>query len=1348
MKIWITCLMLLLSVGFAGGMERDITFRKISPPGGLSSESVTKIIQDSYGYVWLGTNYGLLKYDSKQFERYEHRKDDSTSLPNNFIIDLAVDHENRLWLVTGRGLCYFDRSTQSFIPFKYKYPNEDKSIGQIEKIECDKNGNLWICGKDGVGILNMVSRQLFLLKTDDDEISSIVYSDNEGNIWLGTHNGSIYFIDPNTLAIQQIIKGNGFRVSTIYADKNKIWVGTVGYGMSAYSRDGQLIKKYKYKSEEGWEFTNEHIRKIIKDKFGSLWIGAYHGLFIENGGDLRKLGPEEYPGIPHSSIYDIFEDSDNGIWIGTWAGGLSYFHTAGNQFVNYAHTKNPKSLSNNIVSSFAQNEAGKIYVGTEVGGLNKFDKEKGTFSVVPLLGSISQYNIKYQCFDTQGGHWVATHVNGLWYRKHAEKGYKQFPEGDEDGMHVSNNSVYSLFPVDTGLWIGTHGGGVNFYSHKTKKISYYDSLFPNGIKQYNLFVRSIFVDSQSNLWIGTVDGLQRNQLNAKDAGTNKKQITAAQNTFIFTITELSDEKIWIGTRASGVIIYNPANNSFEYFDANGLLKGKSASGIIEDLNGHIWITSNEGLILYNPKDKTSRRFVESDGIQGNWFNSQAVFRDTDNLLYFGGTHGFSNIDPKNIKLNTRPPVVTISKVSINNQLNKYPFFRSSDSQINEMQLSPDERTFKVDFTCDNYLLPEKNNYKYRLINHYDEWITADKEATALFANIPWGAYLFEVMACNNDGVWSENPASFRLTITKPFYASNGAIAIYILTFFYLLFSIVKITKTRTKLRNEILMEKVLRQQQEQLNEMKLKFFTNVSHELRTPLSLISGPINTLSKADNLTPKQTILLDVIQRNSSRLLTLINQVIDLRKIENGKENLHLSTGDLIAFVKERALSFTNEAEQNNIKFNQNYPADPIIMDFDIEKIDNIIFNLLSNAFKFTDGGGEINLTISLNQTESDNNYADQHRSGNLSTDDIVSISVSDTGVGIDSDDLRKVFNRFEQGKIHYKSSSGIGLSLCRESTLLHHGVIIAQSTIGLGSRFIVQLPLKQQGEKIFSELQYQIENISLKKEDMDIQNIHPKIKIEETILVVEDNPDQRVYLEMILSPHFNVKVAQDGKLGLTILENTKIDIIVSDVMMPVMNGYEFCTSVKSNISTSHIPVVLLTALSSTENKIISMQKGADAYLIKPFDDQMLISQVKNLLEQRKKLREVFKPKAFTGPSVELESMDNYFLLKLDKIIEENLTNEEFDIDLLIQLIDLSRSQLHRKLKSLTNYSTTEYIRIYRLEKAIQLMKSENYNLDEISFMVGFNTHSYFTTSFKKQYKKSPKDYMRDMKIEANI
>lgn len=1346
MRHLIISLYIIFSVFAAFSQDQEYNFRQISPPGGLSFQSIQSITQDETGYIWLGTNDGVIRYDSKNFKRFIHHSADSTSLLNDEVTSLITDHHNRIWVGTIKGLNLYNPKEQSFIHFKYFIKKDSIIRGKIYDLSLDKNGNIWIVDDFGTGLLDTVSHTLKLVhKRSKTDTPSLLYFDKQNHGWLATKNGTVYQINPNSNEIKTVIKGDGFLVSAILADNNQVWVGYVNNGLRLYNENGKLIKQYSYEKDCRWDIKNSIVRAIKKDQSGTLWIGTYRGLFMEKNGQLVHFPPEKYPNIPHNSIYSIFEDQEKGIWFGTWAGGLFYLNSSDNHFNNFRHSNALNSLSNNIVSSFAQTPDGKLFVGTEVGSLNEFDPHKEVFKRIKLnLPFNNATNIKSLCTDRFGRLWVGTFNDGLLYRKSGENQFSQFPKGSEDGHSVSDRLINSLFPCDSGIWIGTGTKGINFYNFKTGKISFTKSLFKN-LKLPNNSIRVIFQDSSSNLWIGTTKGLVKiSQVDytTKIFSHSIENNNSLNNNEIFCINELSDGKLWVGTKSGGISIIDPKNNDLiSNFNPQGILQGKDVYGIVEDQVNGIWITTNQGLVYYNSAKGTIRNFLKVDGIQGNIFNPNAIFKDANNNLYFGGTNGFSQISPKRMKLNERPPRVMINKIFINNQKNYYPI-QNNLQEIPVMELEADETAIKIEFTADNYLLSEKNQFKYRLLGFNDAWIHNDNEGSAIFTNLPSGEFIFQVKACNNDGIWNSTPNSMKISIAYPWWQTTWAYLVWFILFVAIIFIITKMILERVKLKRAVLIEKIERENEEFLHEMKLKVFTNISHEFRTPLTLIIGPLQHLLSKSNFNVQQKEMLEVIHRNSNRLLNLINQILDFRKLEKGVNKINASKFDLHKLTKEIILNFTLEAKEKKIQLDFHYLPDQLFIEADKEMLDKIIFNLLSNAFKYTPQKGKIIISIAIDDNNKTANYSNQIRLGSLTTKDYVKISIEDSGSGIENEQLILIFNRFERGKTIQKSGTGIGLSLCKEFTLLHQGEIIVQSTTGLGSCFSVCIPKKQPEQQInYSPYLEESRPVSLEKNESYSLPINNLSFQNSSILIVEDNEDLRNYILQIINSLYKTATATNGLEALELLKNNIFDLIISDVMMPDMDGFELCKITKSNMATSHIPVILLTALSSTDDQITGLLKGADAYLSKPFEDKLLITQINNLLFQRNQLRKSFQNHMISGNAFDAGKLENNFLKNLDGIIENQIQNENFSIEMLASEINLHRSQLHRKLKHLTNYSPTEYIKIYRVKKAADYLQNKEYNIDEIAYLTGFSSHSYFSRCFKNVYKVSPKIYRSD-------
>ncbi len=1324
---------LLLLIAF--NAKAEYTFQQISPNGGLVQESINDIIQDNNGAIWIATKNGLIRYTTGGYQTFLNIPGDSTSLPNNGINSLFIDENEKLWVSTSYGECIYNPEQNNFIPFHFSREGRKSQHDNILQLHIDNLDNIWILHYQGLGILNRANKHLFSIELPNNQMPSVLYQDEENNLWLGTTKGYLFQIDKKTLQCTEISNNFGSKIRCIYNAGNSLWIGTQRNGIKNISYDGKEILHPTINQSIA---PNEDVRSILINKDNDLWIGTYHGLYIYNRKDKITHFDVKTKNLPHPSIYKVYEDRNQGIWIGTWSGGLSYYNKYNNNFKNFRHNESTSSLSNNIVSCFTESPTGKIYVGTEAGGINYFNTRNENFKVQYLDTKKTTANIKCQTFDKYGGHWVGTNKNGLWYKAKGQQYFKHFEQGNEDGKHISYNEIYALQATKNGVWIGTHGGGVNYYDFKTKKISFVKINFEKETSINRNYIRTLYVAPDHTLWIGTLTGAFK--IDLKSA---KREAHIINNDYIYYISPIGQNEIWIATKYSGILIYNTQKDTSTTFNPHNLTLPQSIYGILEDNNKNIWITSENGLILYNSATQEARKFTVEDGIQGTWFIAQSVFKSSTNDLYFGGTNGFTMVNPTAINKNQQIPKGFISKVTINNTKDLY--HKSFERET--LKLKPKENTLRVFFHSDNYLSSSKNQFQYRVLNYIDDWEQVTNQSSVLIANLNPGKYTFELKTANNDGIWSSESTTFDLIIKKPFYRSIVAILLYFVLTLGVILIALRTAKHRLSLKAEIDKERMRHQQEEQVQELKLRLFTNISHEFRTPLTLITGPLKRLINDPDLSEKQRNTADIIHRNTQRLLNLINQLIDLRKIDKGVEELDVCSKDIIAFIKESAENFKFKADEKHINFEITSSIPKIIINFDPVKIDYIITNLLSNAFKYTQKNGNISIDISQHSSLK-NNFSNQLMFGNEPEGESISVSITDNGCGIEGNELSLIFNRFKQGREH-KEGSGIGLYLCKQYVLLHHGCLIVQSTNNEGSSFTFKLPTRQSGSIILQDNNIISEEYTTPTLTQDI----PKHTIEndehkskESILIVEDNKDLSKYISNLLQEHhYKTVTAGNGKEALELMIFNKIDLIISDVMMPEMDGFELCTKIKSDLSSCHIPIILLTALNTTQNQVTGLKKGADAYISKPFEEEHLLTQIANLCQQRKQLHEYFATQhPPLGPNSQLEGLDNYFLSKLNAVIMENLDNEELDVDLIIKTIRLSRSQLHRKLKQLTNFSITEYVRRFRLEKAIELMKSKEFNIDEIAYRVGFNTHSYFTRCFKKQYGVSPKEYMKNNTI----
>jgi len=813
-----------------------------------------------------------------------------------------------------------------------------------------------------------------------------------------------------------------------------------------------------------------------------------------------------------------------------------------------------------------------------------------------------------------------------------------------------------------------------------------------------------------------------------------------------------DGNLWLGTNGQGLHKFNPKTEVSEHFTINEGLPGNEIFSVLEDDQLNIWLATNNGIGMLNTKTKKIQSFNNSKGIQNNRFSPNAAISSSSGELYFGGTNGFIQFLPKEISTNPIPPSTILTHFYVNNKLTSFDnpenILSDTISKTKKLNLNHKQNSFSFHFVTSNYIDCNKNSFKYRLSGFNSEWIDTDINRV-IYTNIPHGSYIFEVKAANNNDIWNEKPTQISIQITPPLWETWFAKLFYILIVVFSILFFRKQFLNRQKLKNDMELEKVLRESEKKMDQMKLQFFTNITHEFRTPLTLINGPVNRLLKNDcdqQMSKKQ---FTIIKNNTDRLLRLFNQILDFHTIDSEKLKLNPRHSDIVKFCTNVFSYFEDHAKHRSFNYTFKSGIPSLIMDFDHDKLDKILFILLSNAFKYTPNGGTITLELQSNLKNTALSDGATHIIGEEISEDYFAISIVDTGKGIPIKNLSHIFDRFYQIDNNSMQGKGIGLSISKTYVALHKGQLIVRSIENKVTLFSLYIP-QYQPESIQPNQSQEVSFIS-----HDTYSSEPLIAAEKTtlnkaktlnqealILIVEDNLELRVYLEEILQDHFRVAKTQNGKEALEQTHTLFPDLIISDIMMPEMDGIELCEILKKDIRTSHIPILLLTSLDTVKDRISGIGNGADIYMSKPFDDDLLITQINNLLNSRKVLRESFNSeKSDIQFKYKTLDMDKRLLLSAIQIIDLNLTDENFSVEDLASKLHLSRTHLHRKLKSLTNQSATEFIRYNRLKHAVKLMKEGQLSLSEIGYAVGFKSPNYFTTSFKKQFGKAPTEFIKE-------
>ncbi|MBD0831636.1 hybrid sensor histidine kinase/response regulator transcription factor [Aestuariibaculum sediminum] len=1335
---------------------KSLKFRQYSLNDGLSQNSVLAIEQDKVGFLWFGTRDGLNRYDGREFHTYRHSSQDSLSLSHSLIKCIYEDANQNLWIGTIDGLNKYNQNSNSFDRFYFETIDsyENNEIWSITQAD---ESSLWVGTSGGLKKLDLITKEFISFKYDEKDnfffrspVRALLRIDNK--LWIKTTEqigvfdvltGVVKYYNYPEHSPKELNKNN---ISTLYQDKNKnIWLGFKN-GLAQLDKEDDTFRFFKNLDKFNQSNLTD-VRSIQEDNKGNLWVGTYNGLYIIN---LAKSSVSHYVhdennpnSLSQNSIYDIFKDEKGDIWLGTYAGGISYFDRSFDVFKHFASGANNTKLNYGVVSSIVQDSQGNLWVGTEGGGINFFDASEGIFRYYMnepnTPNSLSANNVKTIIQDQEGGFWIGTHEGGLNYLESTKKPlkFKVYKTSPKDTNSISDNRVISLLEDTYGnIWIGTSGGGINVLNRES------DSIYR--IKDAQGWVGKIIytiheTSDKNKLLIGGNIGLCEVDIQSKKLtkinymGRNPE---AHATRAVLGVYEDEQGNLLIGTEGDGLYHYNRKTKSSKKYGTQQGLPNDIIYGIIPDEQNNIWLSTNNGLSRINPETLEIKNFNSQDGLQSNEFNFGAYLKNKQGELFFGGANGFNVFNPKDIKQNIYLPPVSITSMQVNNK----PFLNITN-ETKEVTLKYNQNIFNLDFIALSYSQPLKNKYAYKLDGFDENWNYIGNKTSATYTNIDAGIYNFKVKASNNDGLWNDEGDSLIIKVLPAPWFTWWAYLLYLLLAFAIFWQIRKYSLIRIKERNELKQERLEKERIEEVNKLKLQLFTNISHDFRTPLTLIIGPLERLLKIDdrnNFIRKQH---EIMYRNASILMELINQLLDFRKNESGKLSLKASKDNIVPFLQDIKQAFNELAEVKHINFSFSSTEEEINVWFDKTQLKKVVFNLLSNAFKFTPEQGTISLklsTVSKYRNDSEKQY--------------LKIEVIDNGKGIPKKNVKFIFDRYYQ--LGERTGTGIGLALSKNLVELHKGVIKVKSKKGKGTTFKVLLPfgkehlskdqIKKQSQTDQSEELYNIEkSVYVEKELVPFKlDQEETTAIDEslaTLLIVEDNYDVRSFIKSIFEKSYNIFEAPNGKEAISIAKRQEIDLIISDIMMPEMDGMELCETIKTNINTSHIPIILLTAKTSQEFQKAGFSTGADAYVTKPFDAEILKLRVENILASRKNLIDKFKKDVILQPKeITVTSADELFLKKAIDLVEENMTNTEFTIQDFIEGMGMSRSVLYRKLKALTDQSTSEFIRTIKLKRAAQLIEQTQMTISEIAFDLGFNDLKNFRSSFQKLFDKLPSEF----------
>ncbi|GHV30191.1 hybrid sensor histidine kinase/response regulator [Bacteroidia bacterium] len=1325
---------LLLLANVSVYSENSYRFRTFSPKGGFYYDGVQDIIQDNDGFIWILLENDLLRFDGYEYKRYlpYFQNQDVWDVWNFF--NIAKDTSGQLYVSTSNGLFGYSKLSDSF----------EKMIDEsVSDLTIDLKNNIWCKFKGRLYRVNKINKNLEPILYDQKPVNNVGYlSCGENDLFFTSASNKIYhYNDENSGEITLFhFFPPDYSIQGIRRAGEYLWILTAKHGIFKINiSTKETEERLRFQDEE----ENIPVKTFYVDKNNQLWIGTQRGLYILNPstGERQLYLHSRFDkfSLPNNSVWTITGDSHRNIWIGTYAGGLCYVDLDENvYFKTYTPFESP--LNHNLVSSFVE-DGNRLWLGTEGGGLNCLDKSTDVFTHYKHdngKNSLSYNNIKSLALDSRKRLWIAMYRGGLDCLDTGTDKFRHFLNNPNDKESLYGNSLRKIIlDGDSGLWIAyqVNRSLVSYFSFQSEKFTHY-------FFDEDAYVFDIQRDNYGNLLAVTHKRLYKIDVKKRIVENMFSEKTGILNARSLCVD--AENNIWIGTIGRGLVKYDISTSELMHVDDILQFNISAICSICTDASGCLWLGTNNGLFRYNIRNHSYQKFDESDGFQGQVYYPLAALRSETGKLYFGGTNGFTVVEPQNIKPNKRKPKVTISDFYIDNIPATSRFWK--DSLYNEILLNHNQTNFGFKFSSDNYLSSNKNRFKYRLRGYDDRWVMADaSNRTVMYSKIPAGTYYFEILTANNDGVWSDAPAIIKIKCKPAPWASLPAYLLYSVLVLGIAGIIFYYYAEKRKLKIQLHIDRLDKQKKEEIHQSQLRFFTNISHDFRTPLSLILAAIDNL-KQEGL---KEYYYRILHNNARRLLDLVNDLMDFRTVENGKMQLQVQLLNVNRLITDLSSDFKDYAKKREIKFE--IICDPELPDAlyaDKQILEKVVMNLLNNAFKYTkDKGGIMIETYSgLSKFVSKYSY-NYHVPGDRIPENGFLLVVRDTGIGISKDSIESVFERFYKvntANLSQHLGTGIGLALVKSLVLLHKGSISIFSEPDKGTDIAIHLPA---GSGVYDESEFaeidkntvqSPDSGSLPENNTDITDGMEKMLLpnKKRILIVEDNPDLRSLLSGFLSQSYEILEAANGVEVSGILAKTDLNLIISDIMMPLKDGVTLCRELKADVNTSHIPVILLTAKTGLESKIEGTDAGADIYFEKPVDLNLLLLTIRNMFKRQQNQRE-FYAKNYYVDSAELSGneRDNDFLKNLVKIIDKSLDQPNIDVNYIASGLSMSRSKLYSKVKMLTDKSIVEFILNYKLRKAARLIIEQDMSMAQVIEKIGIKSQSYFINVFKKEFGETP-------------
>ena len=1317
--------------------DESTNFIHLSAEVERQQTNANNVIEDSLGYLWLNSDKGILRFDGYDYKLYSFSDVMGNNAKSSSVLDIIQDKTNRIWCVSKKG------SISKLLP-SGKFAPSFSSIQSLEEHQYIESlaigeSRLWLGSNYGTLIGQSLSDSTYI-KFEINSNNETIRSVSEGvsnTVWFSTSSGRIFKGNTTTMSIEELrvpySQSSNTTILTTDLDGN-LWIGTELNGLYFYNTTNQTFEQF-HKNAQASHF------------------------------------------VPTNMIIRIFRDSKGLIWAGTDGGGLCQLDPKTKKVKIYKHSKTNKfSLQSNTVIGFGETRNNDIWIFTNYGNINILPQESSTVGYYSgsLSGTPTRILSILNCKD--GSLWLGTDGEGINVVNKEGKALKQFIANSKSSRGLNGNYVQAMVEdQNKNKWIGTYLNGLCFYNARTDQFKSIQIKDNKG--QTATDVRSLYIDKKNRIWAGTNLGIFVFSNSDKQIAFFPNNYNGLSGSIPEVFIEDENNQFWVGMYQGGICQFNE-NKTFEQssFATYQLSKSNNQleSSIIHgatDLNGHlyllnsysklikfdlktklsepikgfsnedlhgciaiafadssnIWISKTGGITHLDLNTKQVYSYTWKNGTLKERFLSGSAGLDQKGLLYFGGVGGVNFFDPKEMKTSKKEFQLRINQLDIVNRDAKEIIpdqIHEGIEQVKTIELNHKQTSFSFQFSVINDHLDPNYFYAYRLKGFNSNWITTENQRVATYTNIPYGDYTFEVKAGTKRNLWDIEPRSIQVTVLSPLWQRWWAYTIYSLVLIIALFFIIRYSIMWARLKKKLMLEEWQNEKNNELYAMKMNFFAKMSHEIQTPLTLIMAPIeNMIERADgNLLLKQR--LNVIHNNAKRLSRIALELMTVRNRELGKLQLRASETNISKHCETIALSFTEQARFKHIDFVFESKQDDIMLWYDKEKLEHIIYNLLANAFKFTPREGQIHFKIKSNY---------EH----------FFLNISDSGIGIDEENLKHIFDMFYQSKEGKAvGGTGIGLALTKELITLHKGDINVVSSVNKGTEFSLKLPLGCEhlnADEIINttDINEMIQTEDSDKEDLYTPSINPNTKIK--LLIVEDNYEMLLLLKDTFSPYYNVFTSENGKEALSLLQEIKPDLIISDVMMPIMDGISLCKELKNGKTTRHIPIILLTARNTTQSKLEGLKYGAIEYINKPFNVKELIFKVNNILESQRNVIQKYRTELLTqAEAPQAESPDEKFIEAVLIELEKNIINPDFKLEDLSEALSMSYSNIYRRFQSITNKTLVDFMRSLRLKKAAMILVQHNYTISEIAFNVGFNDPKYFSRCFKKEYDHTPKQF----------